>query len=57
MQVSWSEDRPEWRGIFGGKAHTIQSLVMNNFTVIDAAEADAAQYPAAATLHQPAQLA
>jgi len=57
MQVSWSEDRPEWRGIFGGKAHTIQSLVMNNFTVSDAAEADAAQYPAAATLHQPAQLA
>lgn len=44
MQVSWSEDRPEWREIFGGKAHTIQSLVMNNFTVSDAAAADAAQY-------------
>lgn len=40
MQVSWSKDRPEWRGIFGGKPHSIQSLVMTDFSVIDHAVTD-----------------
>jgi hypothetical protein len=35
MQLAWSRARPEWKGVFGGKPHTIGTLQMNNISIVD----------------------
>jgi hypothetical protein len=35
VQMVWSNARPEWKQVFGGKPHTIGSLHMNNFSVVE----------------------
>lgn len=35
VQIVWSNARPEWKQLFGGKPHTIGSLHMDNFSVVE----------------------
>lgn len=35
LQLSWSRARPEWRSVFGGEPHSVGSLHMSNFSVVD----------------------
>lgn len=35
VQIVWSNARPEWKQVFGGKPHTIGSLHTDNFSVVE----------------------
>lgn len=43
VQLSWSKDRPEWQGVFGGKPHSIGVVHMTNFSVHDEAVIQSSQ--------------